>query len=180
PLFRRTSLPKLADRSASGETVAVIGSNVFGLNGYRHEQVARMGPLLLYAAVQIGVPLAFVVALALRWLYLRGVRPSMLRSVAAVPADEAAPALAEPPARPLAIVAAGAPPRASVRSAWRGPSIAVAVQVCAGFAYALVVALGGGHVAGAGEPRGGVARFGPVSAWPVATRVQPGCAGAWW
>src|SRR5215475_3489026 len=111
-----------------------------------------MGPLLLYAAVQIGVPLAFVVALALRWLYLRGVRRSMLRFVAAAPANEAAPALAEPPARPLAIVAAGAPPRASVRSAWRGPSIAVAVQGCAGFGYAVVVTLVWVHVAGAADP----------------------------
>jgi len=163
---------KLADRSASGETVAVIGSNVFGLNGYRHEQVARMGPLLLYAAVQIGVPLAFVVALALRWLYLRGVRRSMLRSVAAAPADEAAPALAEPPARPLAIVASGVPPRASVRSAWRGPSIAVAVHVCAGFAYALVVTLVWVHVAGADDPWDGVALFSLFYAWPLVIVVS--------
>src|SRR5262249_29295531 len=131
-----------------------------------------MGPLLLYVAVQFGVPLAFVVALALRWLYLRGVRRSMLRSVAAAPADEAAPAPAEPPARPLAIVAAGAPTRAAVRSAWRGPSTAVAVHVCAGFAYALVVTLVWVDVAGAGYPWDGVALFSLFYAWPLAIVVS--------
>src|SRR5215475_1922895 len=98
-----------------------------------------MGPILLYVAVQIGVPSAFVVALALRWLYLRGVRRSMLRSAAAASAAEASRVAAEPPSRQLEIVSAGAPPRAAVRSAWRGPWIAVAVHVCAGVAYALAI-----------------------------------------
>jgi len=107
-----------------------------------------MGPILLYFAVQVGVPPAFVVALALRWMYLRSVRRSMLRSRAAAPADEASRVAADPPSQPLAIVPAAAPPRAAARGVWRGPWIAVAVHVCAGLAYALGMTWLWAHVSG--------------------------------
>jgi hypothetical protein len=126
-----------------------------------------MGSALLSVAVQFGVPSAFVVALALRWLYLRGVRRSMLRSVAAAPADEAPRVAADPPSRPLEIVSASAPPRAAVRTAWRGPWVAVAVHVCAGFAFALAVTWAWVKAGGIDFSWDGLLLFSLFYFWPV-------------
>jgi len=131
-----------------------------------------MGPILLIVAVQIGAPSALVVALALRWIYLRGVRRSMLRSVAAAPADEASSGAAEPPEQPLAIAPASAPPRAAVRSAWRGPWIAVAVHVCAGIAYAISVTLAWAQLTGVDYSWYAVVLFSPFYAWPLVIVVS--------
>ena len=99
--------------------------------------------IFLYFAV----PLALVVSLALRWVYLRAVWRSMLRPVVemAAPAYEASPAPptfpapADPPSQRLEIVPAATPARDAVRAAWRGPWIAVAVHAVAGLAYALAM-----------------------------------------
>ena len=101
----------------------------------------------LWTFLEFAVPLALVVSLALRWVYLRVVRRSMLRPVVemAAPADEASPAPqtfpapADPPSQRLEIVPAATPARDAVRAAWRGPWIAVAVHAVAGLAYALAM-----------------------------------------
>src|SRR5262249_37540494 len=140
--------------------------------GLARNQDTRMGPILLIVAVQIGAPSALVVALALRWMYLRGVRRSMLRSVAAAPADEASSGAAEPPEQPLALRPAGGPPRAAVRSAWRGPWIAVAVHVCAGIAYAISVTLAWAQLTGVDYSWYAVVLFSPFYAWPLVIVVS--------
>src|SRR6187397_759875 len=103
----------------------------------------------LNIVVQLAVPLAFAVSLALRWIYLRAVRRAMLRPVAGMArlGDEASlaprtfPVPADPPSQRLEILSAANPARDAVRAAWRGPWIAVDVHVAAGLAYALAVTL---------------------------------------
>src|SRR5262245_24878244 len=107
-----------------------------------------LGTISLEVILQFAVPLAFVVALALRWIYLLGVRRAMLRPVVGItaPADEASPASrafpgpADPPSQRLEIVSAAAPAPDAVRAVWRGPWAAVAVHAVAGVVYALAVA----------------------------------------
>ena len=114
----------------------------------------------LNTVVQLAVPPAFVVSLALRWIYLRVVRRSMLRPVAgtAPPGDEASlasrtfPVPADPPSQRLEIASVANPARDAIRAAWRGPWVAVAVHVAAGLAYALVVTLVWAWLADAGMP----------------------------
>jgi hypothetical protein len=100
---------------------------------------------LFYLIVEIAAPLALVVSLTLRWAYLRAVRRSMLRPVihGAPGGDDGSSALARraapAPAHPLEIVPAAVPAHTAVRSARRGPWIAVAVHVVGGLTYALAV-----------------------------------------
>jgi hypothetical protein len=100
---------------------------------------------LLYLIVKIAAPLALGVSLTLRWAYLRAVRRSMLRPVmhGAPGGEDGSSALARraapAPAHPLEIVPAAVPARTAVRSARRGPWIAVAVHVIAGLTYAFAV-----------------------------------------
>src|SRR5262245_10176018 len=134
-----------------------------------------LGTISLNVILQFAVPLAFVVALALRWVYLRGVRRSMLRPVVEIsaPADEvspgsqAAPALADPPSQRLEIMPAAAPARDAVRAAWRGPWIAVGVHAAAGFAYALTVTLAWAWVTDSGYAWDGILLFSLFFVWPL-------------
>ena len=101
----------------------------------------------LWTFLEFAVPLAVVVSLALRWVYLRVVRRSMLRPVVEMtaPTDEASPtpqtfpAPADPPSQRLEIVPAATPARDAVRAACRGPRIAVTVHAVAGLAYAFAM-----------------------------------------
>src|SRR4051812_42922106 len=116
----------------------------------------------LVRLVEIAVPLALVVSLALRWLYLRAVRGSMLRPVASAPAEPPATAAAtpvEPPSERLKIVAAAPPPRDAVRASWRGPWTAVAVHVVAGLVYAVTVTVVWAWLANSGYSFDGVVLF---------------------
>ena len=129
----------------------------------------------LNTVVQLAVPPAFVVSLALRWIYLRVVRRSMLRPVAgtAPPGDEASlasrtfPVPADPPSQRLEIVSVANPARDAIRAAWRGPWVAVAVHVAAGLAYALVVTLVWAWLADSGYAWEGILLFTLFFIWPL-------------
>jgi hypothetical protein len=128
--------------------------------------------------LKFAVPLAFVVSFALRWIYLRVVRRSMLRPSVrmAAPGDATLPASLTPmpppapPSQRLEIVSA-APPQDSVRAAWRGPWIAVAVHVVAGLVYALALTLLWAWLIGSGYSLEGVLLFTLFFAWPLAIVV---------
>jgi hypothetical protein len=97
----------------------------------------------IYLSIKIAAPLALVAAVALRWLYLRAVRRSMLRPVpspAAWSDDDPPlpthPASADPPSRRLEIAPAPRPTRAAVRAAGRGPWVVLTIHSVAGLAYA--------------------------------------------
>src|SRR3954452_9700685 len=116
----------------------------------------------LVVIVEIAVPLALVVSLALRWLYLRAVRRSMLRPVASGPGEPSRLGPLPPvgaPSERLAIVAAPPPAPDVVRAAWRGPWTAVAVHMVAGLIYALTVTVVWAWLANSGYSFDGVVLF---------------------
>lgn len=103
---------------------------------------AAMGSAYLVA--EIAGPLALVISLGLRWLYLRAVWRSMLRPVVDGTSwsGDGLPVAADPPARPLEMLPVAAPTRAAVRAAGRGQRVTVAVHAFAGVAYALTITAG--------------------------------------
>jgi hypothetical protein len=128
----------------------------------------------LTGVVQLAVPPAFAIAFALRWLYLRAVRRSMLRPAtgAAAPGDEASSpqrriSAIAPPAQRLEIVSAATPAPGSFRAVWRGPCIAVAVHVAAGLIYGLVVTLMWVWLLDSGYSWEGILLFTLFHSWPL-------------
>jgi hypothetical protein len=140
----------------------------------------------LIAIVQLAVPLAFVLALGLRWLYLRSVRRSMMRSApnrfasdTEVSSASGKASAVEPPAHQLEVISATPPPREAVRACWQGPCIAAAVHGLAGVGYAFTMACVWGHAAGDIYRWDVILLFSVFFAWPLVIVVSMVATLAW-
>jgi hypothetical protein len=133
-----------------------------------------LGTASLGAIVQLAVPAAFLASLALLWAYRRAVRRSMRRQGLIADPDPAAaqqphaPGTAmAPPTHPLEIGASADPAPAEVRGAWRGPLLAAAIQVAAGLAYAVTLAVFWWSTTGFPYKWDAIGTIALIFAWPL-------------
>ena len=146
----------------------------------------NIGTASLQRLVELAMPAAFVVSVLLLWIYLRAVKRSMMRATEPVGAASAraarmdatqAPTAA--PALALEIVECGAPSALAVRAVWRGPWRAAAVQIAAGIAYALTMAMSWWSLTGFPYRWDAIVVIALIFTWPLVIVVGLVAAVSW-